>query len=329
MMVDMRKIMTRYGIPVIDDADMVLGMRIKRDRAKRVINLDQQLYIEKICDSHDLLTATASRTPEQLNVEQKALKDEIDAEASRRASDEPVTPPVFSDVKEYGCMVGQLLYCALSSRPDIAHACSVLARTLGRPQMRHTQQAKRCFKYLSGTRTLALKFGGGPITDTITLGESYSDSDWAGSVDDRRSTTGYIIKINNDTCIWQSKKQATIALSSAEAEYMAVSAAVTEIIWVRSLLKELGFEQHQPSVLRCDNKPAIAIANDDAHHARTKHIDIRHHFIRDHVRRGDVVVDWIPTAQNHADVLTKALSVEVFTRLRDAVMSKKEIIIRE
>jgi hypothetical protein len=334
MMLDMRKLMTKYDIPTIGDADMVLGMRIQRDRAKRTIHLDQQMYIEKICNAHGLLDGRVSNTPEALAVEQKALKDEIDRAAAHAASRQsgatPAAPPdeLFSDVKEYGTMVGQLLYCALSTRPDIAHACSVLARTLGRPQVRHTTQARRCFKYLSATRTTPLVFGGGPLTDTVTLGDNYSDSDWAGDVLDRKSTTGYIIKVNNDACIWSSKKQATVALSSAEAEYIAVAAATTEIVWVRSLLQELGFAQTTPSRLYCDNKPATNIALNDAHHGRTKHIDIRHHFLREHIKMGHLDVKWIPTEHQQADILTKPLSVEIFTRLRNAVMQKMPIVIR-
>jgi hypothetical protein len=327
MLADMKLVMTKYDIPVLDEADMVLGMRIRRDRANRTVHLDQQLYIEKICGSHGLLDGKIALTPEAQNVEQKALKLDLEREEAMRAG-KSVKPEECADVQLYGQMVGQLLYCALSSRPDIAHACSVLARTLGRLLARHAQQARRCFRYLSHTRTVALKFGGGPVSDSVILGTSYSDSDWGGDPLDRKSTTGYIVKINNDTCVWQSKKQATVALSTAEAEYMAMSAATTEIVWVRSLLKELGFEQTTPSLLLCDNKPATNIAMNDAHHGRTKHIDLRHHFLRQHILDGDLKVAWIATEYQQADILTKALSVEIFSRLRDAVMSKTDVIVR-
>ena len=154
----------------------------------------------------------------------------------------------------------------------------------------------------------------------MTLVPAFCDADWAG--DTRRPTldTGYIIKVNGSTVSWASKKQPTVALSSAEAEYMAAGAAVQEVIWLRALLGELGFAQAGATTLLCDNQSAMAIASDDVHHARTKHIDIRHHFIRQHMAAGTVRMQWVPTADQQADILTKALGRVAFTKLRDRIL---------
>jgi len=181
-------------------------------------------------------------------------------------------------------------------------------------------------RYVKGTVSLGLTYGRGTqATDgRITLAPCFSDADWAGDTVDRRSTTGLILKVNGCTVSWASKKQQTVSLSSAEAEYMAAGAATQEIIWLRGLLRELGFAQEQATVLQVDNQSAMAMASDDVHHARTKHIDIRHHFIRQHIAEGSLALRWVASAEQEADILTKPLGRLLFCKLRERLMGGQQ-----
>jgi hypothetical protein len=225
-------------------------------------------------------------------------------------------------MRYYGSLIGALLYLSLSTRPDITQAVVRLSRHLKDPSLLHWTAAKRVLRYAKGTASMGLTFGGSDTSSQeVCLGPVFCDADWAQDPTiERRSTTGYITKINGGTVSWASKKQTTIALSSAEVEYMAAGAAVQEILWLRSLLSELGWRQEAATVLLCDNQAAIALASDDVHHARTKHIDVRHHFIREHVAAGAVKLEWVPTEEQQADILTKPLHTLPFTHLRGQVM---------
>ena len=226
-------------------------------------------------------------------------------------------------LRYYGSLIGALLYLSLSTRPDITQAVVRLSRHLKDPSLLHWTAAKRVLRYAKGTASMGLTFGGSASSSQqVCLGPVYCDADWAQDPADRRSTTGYITKINGGTVSWASKKQTTIALSSAEAEYMAAGAAVQEILWLRTLLSELGWRQEAATVLLCDNQAAIALASDDVHHARTKHIDVRHHFIREHAAAGAVKLEWVSTKEQQADILTKPLHTLPFTHLRSQVMGR-------
>lgn len=182
-----------------------------------------------------------------------------------------------------------------------------------------------------------LSFASSNTIKTTVHVEAFSDADWAGDKADRKSTTGYVICINGCVVSWGVKKQSTVALSTAEAEYMAVSLTIQETMWIKQLLSEMMFtidntimgeeniqQQYQmPSTITlwCDNQAAVSIGTNDTHHQRTKHIDIRHHFVRDVVKHGTVHLKWIATQYQIADVLTKALGSIMFSRLRDQLVS--------
>ena len=136
----------------------------------------------------------------------------------------------------------------------------------------------------------------------------YCDADWAGDLDERKSTTGYAFYVGDGLVSWNSKRQTTVALSTAEAEYMSATQATKEALWLKQLLNELGLTQFQPVLLRSDNQGCIALTKNPAYHSRTKHIDIRHHFIRDSVEVGDIELQYCATNDMVADVLTKALA---------------------
>lgn len=215
------------------------------------------------------------------------------------------------NVLEFQSIVGSLLYAAMATRPDIAFAVSVISKFCSCPNETHMTAAKRVLKYLKRTMTLKLKF------EQSGQGlECYSDADWAGDHDDRHSTTGNLSLLAGASVSWISKKQSVVALSTAEAEYVAVSSATQEIVWLRRLLAEIGYPEKGPTLLWEDNQGTIAIARNPVSHGRTKHIDIRHHFVREAVINKIVDLKYCPTEYMVADILTKALPRPRFDDLR-------------
>lgn len=202
------------------------------------------------------------------------------------------------------CLVGSLLYAAMVTRPDIAYAVQVLGRHMQASNKEHFAAGKRILRYLKGTKDLGLKYG--PIEGEFEI-VGYADSDWASDKDTRRSVTAYVYTLGGAAISWSSRLQPTVALSSSESEYMAVSAATQEAIHLRRLMESLGFKQDEPTILFCDNQGAVAMTENPVMHKRSKHIDIRYHFVRDVVARGDIKLAYIPTEFQPADLLTKAL----------------------
>lgn len=196
------------------------------------------------------------------------------------------------------------MYAMLGSRPDIAYAVGLVTKFCTNPDEKHWGAVKRIFRYLAGTRDLGLNFGSRPSC------EGFCDSDWGG-VEDRRSTSGYVFILNGGAISWASRKQSVVALSSTEAEYMAITQAVKEVLWLRTLFTELGASAHASEIskIHTDNQGAIALAKNRGFHARSKHIDIQYHFIRSHINQetGTIELLYCPTDIMTADVLTKGL----------------------
>jgi len=207
----------------------------------------------------------------------------------------------------YQEIIGSLLYLSQTTRPDIAFAVNDASRFNANHSETHWKAVKRILRYLNGTKGLKLRFTkNGPNTGL----QAFTDADWGSDVDNRRSCTGYVFCMGGGAISWNSKRQATVALSSTEAEYMSISSALSEAIWIRQLHDEIVKNPLKVLILYCDNESAIKLANNDGYRPRTKHIDIRHHYIRDHVRNGDVKIDYISTKVMPADSLTKAVTKE-------------------
>ena len=194
---------------------------------------------------------------------------------------------------------------------------------MNNPGEAHWIACKRILRYLKGTQDTGLIFRGNNSKE-FTI-EAYSDADWAGDTTDRKSTTGFVIMINDSVVSWLSKKQSTIALSTAEAEYMAISSTTQELMWIRQLLDELMMPLKYPIRLLSDNRAAISISTNDVNHSRTKHIDIRHHYIRDIIKKEYVEIGWIPTDKQLADMLTKPLNKKQFTMFKGKLMNVKSV----
>ena len=197
------------------------------------------------------------------------------------------------------------MYTAIGTRPDIAYAVHTLAKFTRSPQPRHWTAIKRVFRYLKGTHTHTLTYGGSDEDWKPEL-NMYCDADWASS-SDRKSISGYVFLLASGAVSWSSKKQATIALSTAEAEYVAATHAAKQILWHRSLFNELEIQQPETLTLFSDNQAAISISHHPEFHARTKHIDIAHNFLRDLVESGMIEIIYIQTQENLADIFMKGL----------------------
>ena len=170
------------------------------------------------------------------------------------------------------------MYAMLGSRPDIAYAIGTVSKFCTNPNSQHWAAVKRIFRYLAGTREIGLTYGTKPSC------EGYCDSDW-GSSEDRQCTTGYVFILNGGAISWASHRQPVVALSSTEAEYMAMTQAVKEVLWFRILFLEVGAPNHAAEISKIysDKQGVIALANNPGFHPRSKHIDIQYHFIRSHV----------------------------------------------
>ena len=214
----------------------------------------------------------------------------------------------------YRNAVGCLMYLMVGTRPDLAAAVGVLSQFAADPCPTHWQALKRVFRYIQGTKTHGIEFQA-----SCTSGlQGYSDADWAGDVESRRSTSGYAFLMSGGTLSWRSKKQRTVALSSTEAEYMALSEATQEAIWLKTFLCELGEMTLNDAVkVYEDNQGSIALAKNPEFHKRTKHIDIRYHFVREKVEDGQAVLEYISTLDMLADIMTKTIPAAQFCILRD------------
>jgi hypothetical protein len=275
-----------------------LGIQIKRDRQRRILQLSQKTYIERTLQDLGMEHCNPVSTP---------INERLTATPEGFRSTE-------TDRHWYARAIGALMYIMLGTRPDIAYAISVCSRYMGNPTAAHIKAAKRILRYLKGTSGWALEY-----TGNLTEVQGYSDADWGGDLDGRRSTGGYIFNLGSGAISWRSKRQQAVALSTCEAEYMAQTQATKEAIWLRNLMQGFQGKQLATTVLYGDNQGAIAMTKNPQFHGRTKHIDIQHHYVRERVATGEVEWKHVPTAQQVADGLTKPLERRKFEAFRQAL----------
>ncbi|GJR09670.1 retrovirus-related pol polyprotein from transposon TNT 1-94 [Tanacetum coccineum] len=255
----------------------------------RGIFINQSKYANEILKKFDLHKSDPVDTP---MVERTKLDEDL--------SGIPV------DQTQYRSMIGSLMYLT-ASRPDLVFAVCMCARYQSKPTKKHLEAVKRVFRYLQGSINMGLWYP----KDTAMALTAYADADHAGCQDTQRSTSGGAQFLGDKLVSWSSKKQTSTSISSTEAEYIAMSGCCAQILWMRSQLSDYGFAyNHIP--LYCDNKSAIALCCNNVQHSRSKHIDIRHHFIKEQVEKGVVELYFVRTKYQLADIFTKALPRERF-----------------
>ena len=294
----------RFQMTDMGQAHLYLGMQIIRDRASRTIKVDQQKYIQIILERFNMGNCNSVSTPMETGL--KLCK------RSDKASPQ--------EIHQYQKLMGCLEYAAIATRPDITFSVHRLAQFASNPDNNHLNAAKRILRYLKGSMEYGLVFRGSEVEKFELIG--YSDADWAGSTIDRKSIGGYCFYLNNCLVSHMSKKQKTVALSTAESETHAAVQATKEAIWLRALLEELGFKQNHPTTIRCDNQAAIALSRNPEFHSRSKHVDIQYHFLRQHVDIGTVELKFIPSDKMAADGLTKPLSRQKHNSFCEFMQSK-------
>ena len=214
------------------------------------------------------------------------------------------------DLKYYRGMIGSLLYLT-ASRPDIMFSVCLCARYQSNPKESHLNAVKRILRYLNGTQTLGLWYSKDSQIDLL----GYSDADFAGCKLDRKSTSGTCQFLGVNLISWFSKKQNSVALSTAEAEYIAAGSCCAQILWIKQQLEDFGIKLNETPI-KCDNTSAINLSKNPIQHSRSKHIEIRHHFIREHVQNKNIILEYVCTENQLADIFTKALSEDRFCEIR-------------
>lgn len=273
----------RFSIKDLGNLKYFLGIEVTR--TKEGLVLSQRKYTLDILKDCGALGSRPSAFPMEQNL--KVGKDE---EGSR------------VDANQYRRLIGRLLYLQ-ATRPDIVYSVNVLSQFVSDPRHNHMEAATRILRYLKSTPgqgILLPKEGGSNLV-------AYSDSDWLGCPDSRRSRTGYLLILGGAPISWKSKKQSVVSRSSAEAEYRAMATTVSEILWIRWLLRELELTQDQPTSLFCDNQAARHIANNPVYHERTKHVEMDCFFVRERVESKEIQPRQIDTKAQIADLFTKAL----------------------
>ncbi|KAH9754237.1 hypothetical protein KPL71_015385 [Citrus sinensis] len=209
----------------------------------------------------------------------------------------------------YASSVGCLMYAMVLTRLDLSDAVSMVSRFMSNPEKEHWRAVKWILRYLRGTTSYGLLYGGERAN--YNLVEGSVDSDYTGDLDNRRSLTCFLFTLNSCTISWKASLQSVVALSTTEAEYTAAAEAFKEAIWLRGMINELGYEQSSITIL-CDNQSAISLSKNQVHHEKTKHIDIKLHFIRLEVSKGTVKLVKVYTSNNVADMLTKPVPMAKF-----------------
>ena len=269
-----------------------LGFQIKRDRKNKTLLINQHAYIESLAKKYWLTNAKPVKTP-------------IEPGTYYAKEQCPSMPNQVAKMNSipYSEAIGSVLWPAIVSRPDVAYAIGILSQFIQNPGQLHWEGVKQIISYLYSTKDHCLTFCG----KGKKLIKGFSDADWA-SQRDRHSISGYVPFLGCGAITWSSKKQHIIALSSTRSKYIAQTHAPKEVIWIRSFILEIQQDQSGPIDLLCDNQGAIALAKDNKFHVRTKHIDLRHHFIREAVKEEKIKVTYIPSEENVADIFMKALA---------------------
>lgn len=292
-----------FKVNNLGPADIFLRIKIERDHSRKRLWLSQQDYIKELLQSHSMSDANPTTIP---------LRAKL-----HTLSDPPNLLPKIPDDKlthYHQHITGQLLYPAVCTCPDIAFTAAALGQYNANPTRTTSAAAKDVLQYLAGTHDYCLEYGGDATKTTLTdfnvdpSNVAFSDSDWGSDKSNHRSFLGYSIFVFDGLVSWSSSKQKATSLSSTELEYMALTHLIKELLWIKLFLKSLSLPCAVPFLMLSDNESSLTIANSQSNSPKLKHINIRYHFIREHLHTGTFSTTWIPTCSMTANILTKPLS---------------------
>jgi hypothetical protein len=294
-----KEIMKNYKVKDLGELRTIVGMQWERNRKQKSSFLHQSKYTEDVLKRFKMQDSKAVDTP-AVRVGELEQKE-------------------FENIDMYQKAVGSLIYLNTCTRPDISFAVSSLARKMSNPSYQDWHAVKRLLRYLKGTKDYGISLGNNNQqnpADPEKIIKVYSDADWAGDIATRRSTSGYLIYLQQILICWGTKIQRVVALSTAEAEYISGSTACQETTWVRNLHHEITKQRSVPHLM-IDNQAAIAMSKNNIQHARAKHIDIRYHYIRDLVMNNEITIEYCASNEMIADIMTKPLGRILFEKFRE------------
>lgn len=286
----------KFEVKDMGELHHFLGTKVLQNKQNGEVWIGQPAYTQKVLRKFNMENAKPVDTP--VDISSKLVKMSEDSESANQ--------------EQFQSAVGSLLYLSTMTRPDITYAVSNVAKFCANPAKEHWIAVKRIMRYLIGTMHLGLLYRKNELNSCV----GFSDADWGGDPDDRKSTSGYIFQMSGGAISWRSKKQACVALSTAEAEYIALASAAQEAVWLRQLLTDLRSKPEEATKIYEDNQSAIYLAKNPQFHGRAKHIGIKYHYIREQVENGNVKLSYCRTEEMVADALTKGLSREQFRKLR-------------
>jgi hypothetical protein len=281
---------TEWEMTDLEEPTKIIGVEITQ--TKDAITISQRMYIESILEREGLKEINSVATPMDLNIK---LEPNPDGGEGNRSN-------------SFARLLGELQFLSNNTRPDIAFTVNRLATYTAKPSLQHVTAVKRILRYLAGTRNLGItytKTSNNP-SENSNIFYGFADAAYANH-DDHKSTSGYVFLAAGGAITWKSKKQTTIALSSTQAEYVALSEAGREACWLRNLYEEMGYRQERPTLIKGDNDGSIAMAKNPQFHNRSKHIAIRWHWIRELVEQDLIEIESCRDPEQTADVLTKSL----------------------
>ena len=288
-----------YQMKDLGPASSYLGIQITRDQNTHSIGINQQAYLENALKRFELHDANSTKTP-------------LPAGIHLEKSEEPIA---LNSKTYYQQIIGTLIYATIGTRPDIAFVAMRLSRFNNNPTEEHIKYAKDILRYLKGTKELKIKYDG--ASDARLTG--YSDSDWGENRDDRHSTSGHVFLMANGAISWASQQQKTVTLLVGEAEYMELASTGRQAAWLKSFSGEIGFPIEGPIPLCSDNQAAIFLTINPAVERRTKHINIRHHYIWEQYEEKVIEPYHVAGEENPADLFTKSLPVVKVEKFRSKI----------
>lgn len=291
----------KQEFPMSDMGRLSYFLGIKVDYNKAGIFLSQKHYASEIIERAEMSHCKPISTPADVN--------------SKLSADVGDKVP---DPKQYRSLAGALQYLTIT-RPDIAYVVQQVCLFMHDPRTPHLTALKRIIRYIQGTQGHSLQMFKSKV-DTLI---AYSDADWAGCPDTRRSTSGYCVYLGDNLISWSSKRQQTVSRSSAEAEYRGVANTVAETCWIRNLLLELHHPLSRATLVFCDNISSVYMSVNPVKHQRTKHVELDLHFVREKVALGQVKVLHVPTSSQYADIFTKGLPTSLFSDFRASLTVAK------